>query len=143
VHPAPTVLHRRRLAFCPAPRPRLGIVGLVHGQVHGVVPLISVQTLPPGHAAAQLCHPSIGAEYRHSGDPGAARSCQACGLFAGHRPAAAERTQISNDHLKSMERHRHSTQRPANLPARSLAATEHRLNINHEYRPRLSNLHSP
>jgi integrase/recombinase XerD len=29
------------------------------------------------HAAAQLCHPSVGAEYRHSGDPGAARSCQA------------------------------------------------------------------
>src|SRR4029079_12050770 len=48
VHPASTVLHRRRLTQASASCPRSASLCLVHIQVHGVVPLISVQTLPPG-----------------------------------------------------------------------------------------------
>jgi hypothetical protein len=48
VHPAATVLHRRRLTRAAAARPRPAPWRLVHGQVHGVVPLLSMRTLPPG-----------------------------------------------------------------------------------------------
>ena len=48
VHPAAAVLHRRRLARVPATGPCSASFGLVHIQVHGVVPLTSVRPTPRG-----------------------------------------------------------------------------------------------
>ena len=47
VHPAAPILHRGRLAFGPASRPRSASFGPVYRQLHGVDPLILLPPHPP------------------------------------------------------------------------------------------------
>ena len=58
MHSAAAVRHRRRLTEAPAACPSTASRRPVHRQVHGVVPLISVGSLPP---ALDVTHDGLGA----------------------------------------------------------------------------------